>query len=112
MLRIKITFIGLIFGILLQSNSFAKEFEKDYETGLIIAEGLELIKENCTVCHPGRFMVINGGDSKFWKAKIRLMQKGFGLWDLDKESESTIINYLSKYYPKKQKNKKTKKSEF
>ena len=106
MLQIKRVFIGLIFGILLQSNLFAKEAEIDYETGLIVADGLELIKENCTVCHPGRFMVINGGDTKFWKAKVRLMQKGFGLWDLGKETESTIINYLSKHYPRKKKREK------
>lgn len=96
-------FIAFIFVLATFSTLNAAEKKYDRETGLIIAEGLEEVKENCSVCHPGRFMVMNGGNRKFWKGKIVLMQKGFGLWDLDQETEDTILKYLSIYYPKQEK---------
>jgi len=73
----------------------------DRITGLIIDKGLSDIKENCTVCHTGRFIVVNGGDKKFWKGKITAMQDGFGLWDLTDEQRERILAYLSKNYSKR-----------
>ncbi len=78
---------------------FAKEI--DPTTGLIKDKGLSDIKENCTICHTGRFIVLNGGDREFWKKKIKLMHDGYGLWDLTKEQKERILNYLVKNYPKK-----------
>ena len=43
--------------------------------------------------------------------KIRVMQKGFGLWKLDKKTYNLIINYLAKNYHKKWNKKKNDKSE-
>ncbi len=82
-------------------NSFAGEKKIDPESELVIDEGLEAVKENCVVCHTGRFIVRNGGDKKYWNMKIRVMQKGFGLWKLDKKTHDLIVNYLSKNYHKK-----------
>ncbi len=75
--------------------------EIDRVTGLVVDRGLDDIKENCTVCHPGRFIVVNGGDRKFWRYKISVMQKGFGLWDLPEPTKKRIVDYLAKNYQKK-----------
>ena len=77
--------------------------EIDSTTGLILDEGLGDVKENCTVCHTGRFVVINGGDKEFWKKKIYIMQNAYGLWKIDKDKEERMLNYLAKNYPKKKK---------
>jgi len=75
--------------------------EIDTTTGLINAEGLGEVKEHCTVCHTGRFIVVNGGDEPFWKNKIRIMQNAYGLWEIEKNQEEKMIKYLSKNYAKK-----------
>jgi len=89
----------LIISTLLTSSLFATEI--DMTTGLIIDNGLSDIKENCTICHTGRFIVVNGGDRKFWKEKIKAMQEGFGLWELREGQEERILEYLSKNYSKR-----------
>lgn len=75
--------------------------EIDSTTGLIAGKGLDEVKENCTVCHTGRFIVVNGGDKKFWKSKVRIMQDAYGLWEIDKEQEEKMLNYLAKNYAEK-----------
>ena len=75
--------------------------EIDTTTGLVIDTGLSDVKENCTICHTGRFIVVNGGDKKFWKEKIEAMQNGFGLWELSNDQRERILVYLSKNYSKK-----------
>jgi hypothetical protein len=75
--------------------------EIDNTTGLIIDNGLGKVKENCTICHTGRFIVVNGGDRKFWTKKIHIMQAAYGLWKIDKEDKEILIKYLSKNYAKK-----------
>ena len=92
MYRVKL----LIITAILATNIYAKDI--DMTTGLVIDKGLSDIKENCTICHTGRFIVINGGDKRFWKEKITTMQKGFGLWKLRKGQEERILDYLSKNY--------------
>jgi hypothetical protein len=75
----------------------------DSTTGLIIDKGLSKVKENCTICHTGRFIVVNGGDRDFWTKKIRIMQVAYGLWKIEKEDKEALIKYLSKNYSKKKK---------
>lgn len=75
--------------------------EIDSTTDLIVDEGLDKVKENCTICHTGRFIVVNGGDKKFWTAKMKTMQTAYGLWDIDPKSQERMINYLAKNYSKK-----------
>lgn len=75
--------------------------EIDPVTGLIRAKGLSDVKENCTICHTGRFIVVNGGDKKFWAHKIKTMHDAYGLWELTKEQKKRIVNYLSTNYNKK-----------
>lgn len=73
----------------------------DSTTGLIIDKGLGEVKENCTICHTGRFIVVNGGDRAFWKNKVRIMQVAYGLWEIEKEDKDALLTYLSKNYSKK-----------
>jgi len=90
-----ILMVSLLFMTLINAT------EIDSTTGLIIDKGLGDIKENCTVCHPGRFVVVNGGKRNFWEKKIYIMQKAYGLWEIDKEAKVRILKYLSKNYSKK-----------
>jgi hypothetical protein len=76
--------------------------EIDSTTGLIIDKGLGKVKENCTICHTGRFIVVNGGDRDFWKKKVHIMQVAYGLWKIEKEDKEILLNYLSKNYSKKE----------
>jgi len=87
--------ISLIFATALYAE------EVDNTTGLIIDKGLGKVKENCTICHTGRFIVVNGGNKEFWEKKIHIMQAAYGLWKIDKEDKELLINYLAKNYSKK-----------
>lgn len=89
----------ILSSILATTALYANEI--DPTTDLIVDEGLDKVKENCTICHTGRFIVVNGGDKKFWKAKMRTMQTAYGLWDIDKKSQERMLNYLAKNYSKK-----------
>ena len=73
----------------------------DNTTGLIIDKGLGKVKENCTICHTGRFIVVNGGNREFWEKKIHIMQAAYGLWKIDDKDKEELITYLSKNYSKK-----------
>ncbi|MCH9739808.1 MAG: cytochrome C [Epsilonproteobacteria bacterium] len=89
----------LLIGLALSTTLYAQEV--DSTTGLIIDKGLSDVKENCTICHTGRFIVVNGGDKEFWKKKLHIMQVAYGLWELDEEAKERLLNYLSKNYSKK-----------
>jgi len=89
----------LIVTTILATNLYATDI--DTTTGLIIDKGLSDVKENCTICHTGRFIVVNGGDRKFWREKISAMQNGFGLWELREGQKKRILDYLSKNYSKR-----------
>lgn len=93
--------VAVLFVILSATTAAAQELPIDRVTGLVVDKGLQDVKENCTVCHTGRFIVVNGGDKKFWMYKVRLMQKAYGLWSLKEEAKNRIINYLAKHYSHK-----------
>ncbi|TQV63536.1 MAG: hypothetical protein FNT15_03445 [Sulfurovum sp.] len=73
----------------------------DATTGLVVDTGLSDIKENCTVCHFGRFIVVNGGDKTFWNQKINQMQQLYGVWDIEPAKKERMLDYLSKHYSNK-----------
>jgi len=91
--------IVFLTGLILTTAVYAQDI--DSTTGLIIDKGLDKVKENCTICHTGRFIVVNGGDRKFWEKKIHIMQVAYGLWKIDKKDKEILIKYLSKNYSKK-----------
>ena len=87
--------------ILLSSIIVLNAKNIDPVTGLIRAKGLSDIKENCTICHTGRFIVVNGGGKSFWAHKIKTMHDAYGLWELTDAQKKRIVDYLSTNYSKK-----------
>lgn len=78
---------------------FLVAVEYDQETGLKIAEGLEEVKINCTVCHSSSFIIQSRLDREEWLSTIRWMQETQGLWEFDPKTEDIILTYLSTQYP-------------
>ncbi len=70
----------------------------DSATGLIVAEGLDLVTAHCTGCHSSKLITQFHTDRQGWLEKVRLMQQKHKLWDLG-EAEPVILDYLAKNYP-------------
>lgn len=74
----------------------------DVETGLIAAEGYEIVKGTCGACHSLALVTQNKATREGWKDIIVWMQETQKLWDLG-GSEEIILDYLEKNYsPKEQ----------
>ena len=73
----------------------------DDESGLIQAEGWEVVKSTCTECHAGMMITQNAGNLAVWESRILWMQETQGLRALSGEEEATILTYLSANYPQK-----------
>lgn len=71
-------------------------------TGLIEAEGLMVVVNNCTNCHSAQLITQNRMNREHWKETIRWMQETQNLWDLGK-NEEIIIDYLVTNYPPEKK---------
>lgn len=67
-------------------------------TGLIDAEGLMTVVNNCTNCHSSKLVTQNRMTAERWNATIKWMQETQNLWDLGKNQE-VIVNYLVANYP-------------
>ena len=89
----------------------AVEEEDDYDkiengihmrTGLVDAEGLMTVVNNCTNCHSAQLVIQNRMNEERWIATIRWMQETQNLWDLGK-NEEIIVDYLVTNYPPKKK---------
>ena len=71
-------------------------------TGLIDAEGLQVVINNCTNCHSAKLVTQNRMNAERWNATIRWMQKTQNLWDLG-ENQKVIVDYLVANYPVEEK---------
>ncbi|MFK5974277.1 MAG: monoheme cytochrome C [Flavobacteriaceae bacterium] len=71
-------------------------------TGLVEAEGLMAVVNNCTNCHSAKLVTQNRMNKEGWKTTIAWMQKTQNLWDLG-DNEEIIINYLVTNYPPEKK---------
>lgn len=71
-------------------------------TGLIDAEGLMMVVNNCTNCHSAKLVTQNRMNAERWNATIKWMQETQNLWDLGANQE-IIVNYLVTNYPPKAK---------
>ncbi|WP_299122773.1 monoheme cytochrome C [uncultured Winogradskyella sp.] len=69
-------------------------------TGLIDAEGLMTVVNNCTNCHSAKIVTQNRMNTERWNATIKWMQETQNLWDLGGNQE-IIVNYLVANYPPK-----------
>lgn len=67
-------------------------------TGLVDAEGLMTVVNNCTNCHSSKLVTQNRMNEERWVATIKWMQETQNLWDLGKNQE-VIVNYLVTNYP-------------
>ena len=81
-----------------QSNIADSTIVLDAATGLIVAEGLDLVTAHCTGCHSSKLITQFHTDRQGWLEKVRLMQQKHKLWDLG-EAEPVILDYLAKNYP-------------
>lgn len=72
--------------------------EKDPDTGLVMAAGWEVVRNNCTACHSAGLVTQNSGSRNYWLGLIRWMQATQNLWQLDSATEKTILDYLSTHY--------------
>ena len=71
-------------------------------TGLVEADGLMEVVNNCTSCHSAKIIIQNRMNTERWNATIKWMQETQNLWDLGKNQE-IIVNYLVTNYPPKAK---------
>lgn len=67
-------------------------------TGLIDADGLMTVVNNCTNCHSAKLVTQNKMSAERWNATIRWMQETQNLWDLG-GNQDIIVNYLVTNYP-------------
>lgn len=75
-------------------------------TGLIAADGLMVVVDNCTTCHSSKLVTQNRMTTERWNETIKWMQDTQNLWDLGLNQE-IIINYLVKNYPIKSKGRRS-----
>lgn len=71
-------------------------------TGLVDAEGLMAVVNNCTNCHSSKLVTQNRMNTERWNETITWMQETQNLWELGKNQE-IIVNYLVTNYPPKAK---------
>jgi len=69
----------------------------DSTSGLVIDEGMELVKANCTACHSSKLIIQNRASREGWLDMIRWMQETQNLWPLG-ANEEIILKYLAKNY--------------
>ena len=75
-------------------------------TGLIEAEGLMTVVNNCTNCHSSKLVTQNRMNAERWNETIKWMQETQNLWGLGKNQE-VIVNYLVTNYPPRAKGRRT-----
>lgn len=66
-------------------------------SGLIYAEGFDIVRGTCTACHSAKLVTQNRASREGWTEMIRWMQASQGLWDLG-ANELIILDYLAKNY--------------
>ncbi len=67
-------------------------------TGFAEAPGRSVVIANCTGCHSGRLVQQNRATRAGWHEIIRWMQAKQGLWRLEAQTESEILDYLAAEY--------------
>lgn len=73
----------------------------DPQSGLVIAEGSQLVLAHCSACHSPSLIAQNAMSKDRWLETIRWMQSTQKLWPLG-DAEPVILDYLATWYgPKK-----------
>ena len=81
-----------------------------HASGLIQAEGIIEVINNCTQCHSAEIIKQNRLTAEQWRNTIQWMQETQNLWELGK-NEEIIINYLVANYPAVKKGRRSNLSE-
>jgi hypothetical protein len=69
----------------------------DAQTGLVLAPGFQLVKNNCIRCHSPQLITAKRATREGWESTIRWMQASQGLGDLG-QAEAPILDYLARHY--------------
>ena len=93
--------LAVLFLLLSVASTAMSREETDAQTGLIIDQGFETVKENCTACHSTKLITQTGATRESWQQSIRWMQKTQNLWQFSPETEKTILDYLTRNYAPK-----------
>lgn len=88
----------LLFAAVVHAEDPKPETPLDPATGMKIAEGWELVRTHCNVCHSPQQYLMQKGTESTWTDTIRWMQGSAGLWPLDPATEKTILTYLASNY--------------
>jgi len=88
----------LLFAVVVRAEDPKPEAPLDPVTGMKMAEGWELVRTHCTVCHSPQQYLRQKGTESTWTDTIRWMQGSAGLWPLDTETEKKIVTYLASNY--------------
>lgn len=70
----------------------------DPATGLVLAEGYELVAAHCVACHSTQQFLRQRGTRATWQGIIDWMQATQGLWEFPEGVEEKIVSYLSTHY--------------
>jgi hypothetical protein len=73
----------------------------DPATGLVVAEGWELVAMHCTGCHSAQQFLRQRGTRQTWQSIIDWMQRTQGLWQFPAGVEERIVDYLAAEYAPK-----------
>lgn len=84
-----------------ESSSAVAEPETDPQSGLVIADGSNLVLAHCSACHSTSLITQNAMSKKRWLKTIRWMQDTQKLWPLG-DAEPAILDYLAKWYGPKE----------
>jgi hypothetical protein len=75
-----------------------KEWAVDEVTGMKMAPGWEIVRNNCITCHSAQGFLRQKGTMSTWTEIIRWMQATQNLWVFDEVTEETILTYLADNY--------------
>lgn len=75
--------------------------DTDAATGLVMAEGWELVRENCVRCHSTAMVIQNSGSKATWRSRLNWMVETQGMNQLSADVEAAILEYLASHYGQK-----------
>ena len=70
----------------------------DPATGLVLADGYELVAANCVACHSAQQFLRQRGTRATWQGILDWMQASQGLWEFPEGVEERIVDYLATHY--------------
>lgn len=88
-------------------ESESEQMVEIHPSGLVDADGITEVINNCTQCHSTEIIKQNRLSAEQWRSTIKWMQETQNLWDLG-NNEDIIIDYLVKNYPPVKKGRRAK----